>query len=100
MSSSRPTIGPEDYSNDYDGALPKRGYTTRGKLEQQRTAAPVFTGLVRRWERRWVKQGHLTVLKWDRAREATADGGSAAVDGAGGMESTRKRPRPPSPDKP
>ena len=37
-----------------DQAAPKqRGYTTRAKEEARRTEVK-FTGLVRRWERRWV----------------------------------------------
>ena len=55
-----------DYEvGDLDG--PKRGYTTRSKEEQRRTGVGTrFTGLVRGWEKRWVKHGHLTVLRWER----------------------------------
>ena len=74
---TRSSIGPEDYE---DLGFPKRGYTTRGKLEQQRTAAPIFTGRVRRWEKKWVKQGHLTVMKWEHVsgEEKTLSGTSPA----------------------
>ena len=69
-----------DYIVGEDDALPplkggKRGYTTRGKVEQERSAAPAFTGKVRKWEQRWVKQGHLTVFKYVRV-----DSGAVAAE--------------------
>ena len=51
-----------------DNQLQKRGYTTRAKEEARRTAVK-FTGLVRRWEKRWVMQGHLRVLRWVRVQD-------------------------------
>ena len=54
---------------------PTRGYTTRAKEEQRRTAAPVFTGRVRRWEKRWVDHGHLPAFCWVHA-EVTEAGDS------------------------
>lgn len=79
-----------------DGPKP-RGYTTRGKVEQQRTAAPVFTGLVRKWEKRPVQQGHLTVIKWERvqetATEAAARNNASADSSSAGGDPSRKRMR-------
>ena len=80
-----------------DQAAPKqRGYTTRAKEEARRTEVK-FTGLVRRWERRWVRHGHLRVLRWERVEEqqersrgpSRADGGGTAAE-----EPARKRARP------
>ena len=49
-----PAVGEEE-------SRPKqRGYTTRAKEEARRTEVK-FTGLVRRWEKRWVNVGHLKV---------------------------------------
>mmetsp|Transcript_25070 Transcript_25070/g.54157 ORF Transcript_25070/g.54157 Transcript_25070/m.54157 type:complete len:121 (-) Transcript_25070:230-592(-) len=53
---------------DFAGA---RSYTTRAKEEQRRTAASAFVGRVRRWEKRWVKQGHLLLLSWERTDHLT-----------------------------
>ena len=50
----------------------KRGYTTRGKVEQERAAAPKLIGKVRSWQKRYVKQGKLTVMRWQRTDEAAA----------------------------
>ena len=85
-----------DYEVDVDA--PKRGYTTRAKEEQRRTAAPAFTGRVRRWEKRWTQHGHLTVLKWERVDEgdvSNSGGPPAAAAGAtpAAYEQPRKRAR-------
>ena len=61
----------------YELDVPKRGYTTRAKEEQRRTAAPAFTGRVRRWEKRWSRQGHLTVMRWERVDSEATDSGVA-----------------------
>ena len=54
----------------------QRGYTTRAK-EEARKAEVKFTGLVRRWEKRWVNMGHLRVLRWERVGQAdSADAGA------------------------
>ena len=54
-----------DYYIGEEEARPKqRGYTTRAK-EEARKAEVKFTGLVRRWEKRWVKVGHMRVLRWE-----------------------------------
>ena len=58
-----------------DAEVTTRGYTTRAKEEQRRTAAPVFTGRVRKWEKRWSLVGHMAVLRWERV-EADAAGGA------------------------
>ena len=60
-----------------------RSYTTRAKEEQRRTAAPAFVGRVRRWEKRWVKQGHLDVYSWVRTDNLAV----VAIDEAGGKRS-------------
>eukprot|EP00325_Prymnesiales_sp_UTEX-LB-985_P000370 CAMPEP_0174705450 /NCGR_PEP_ID=MMETSP1094-20130205/8671_1 /TAXON_ID=156173 /ORGANISM="Chrysochromulina brevifilum, Strain UTEX LB 985" /LENGTH=98 /DNA_ID=CAMNT_0015903615 /DNA_START=21 /DNA_END=317 /DNA_ORIENTATION=+ len=88
-----------DYEVDVDA--PKRGYTTRAKEEQRRTAAPAFTGRVRRWEKRWTQNGHLTVLRWERVDEGDlSNGGGPSTEvglaTAGAMpaeEPSRKRAR-------
>jgi hypothetical protein len=91
MATARSSIGPEDYE---DSMFPKRGYTTRGKLEQQRNSQPVFTGLVRRWEKKWVTQGHMTVLKWERVKaDGAANGRGVEASEAPVAEPSRKRPR-------
>ena len=89
---ARSSIGPEDYE---ESIFPKRGYTTRGKIEQQRNAQPVFTGLVRRWEKMWVTRGHMTVLKWERVQtDGEANGrGLEKTEVVAAAEPSRKRPR-------
>jgi hypothetical protein len=78
------------YEVDIDA--PKRGYTTRAKEEQRRTAAPAFTGRVRRWEKRWTQHGQMTVLRWERVDDA--DTGDASMSGATPAEEpSRKRAR-------
>ena len=57
-----------------------RGYTTRAKEEQRRTAAPVFTGRVRKWEKRWSYVGHMSLMRWERVE---AEAGSAAPTATG-----------------
>lgn len=57
------TVG--DFAIDAESGT--RGYTTRAREEQRRTAAPVFSGRVRRWEKRWVSVGHMVLLRWERA---------------------------------
>eukprot|EP00966_Prymnesium_polylepis_P160846 3717072-Prymnesium_polylepis.1 len=49
-----------------EGEVSTRGYTTRAKEEQRRTAAPVFSGRVRRWEKRWSFVGHMALFRWER----------------------------------
>ena len=88
-----PTVAEDD--------RPKRGYTTRAKEEARRTEVK-FTGLVRRWEKRWVIMGHLRVLRWERVQDA-AEGGEAdrsrgitptpASMAMGSDEQARKRAR-------
>lgn len=51
----------------------KRGYTTRGKVEQERAAAPKLIRRVRHWEKRWVKRGKLNVMRWERIEDAAAN---------------------------
>ena len=65
---------------DYGG----RSYTTRAKEEARRTAQPGFTGRVRSWEKRWVQQGHLTVLTWVRKTERLESTGEESTDAAKG----------------
>ena len=76
-------------------ARPKqRGYTTRAKEEARRTEVK-FTGLVRRWERRWTQVGHLRVLRWEREDGASgepADRPSHAAPAAA-EDQSRKRQR-------
>ena len=50
----------------------KRSYTTRHKEEQRRSAAAAFAGHVRKWEKRWEKNGHLEVLTWVRIEGSSA----------------------------
>ena len=71
----------------------KRGYTTRAKEEARRTEVK-FTGLVRRWEKRWVLLGHLRVLRWERVQDGV-DGGevSSRVQSSSTEEPARKRAR-------
>jgi hypothetical protein len=83
-----------DYIVGDDDGPKQRGYTTRGKVEQQRTAAPVFTGRVRRWEKRWAMQGHLRVLKWERTAEDSGGPSSTAaaqLEAEGGEEASRAK---------
>ena len=76
----------------------KRGYTTRGKEEARRREVK-FTGLVRRWEKRWVFMGHLRVLRWERVEadqaaepaQQRSRGPTPFATEAG--EPSRKRPR-------
>ena len=75
---------------DYEDAPTKRGYTTRHK-EQQQQLRPTFTGRVRRWEKRWAKQGHLTVWRWERVEGDAADANPDASTGS--EEPLRKRAR-------
>ena len=79
-----------------DPDAPKRGYTTRAKKEEQRNAV-VFTGRVRHWEKRWTRQGHLTVLRWERASSATTKPGvgpsAADVTTSGEDSQASKRQR-------
>ena len=75
---------------DYEDAPTKRGYTTRHK-EQQQQLRPTFTGRVRRWEKRWAKQGHLTVWRWERVEGDAADANTDASTGPD--EPLRKRAR-------
>ena len=74
LSMSSKTVG--DYELE-DGPK-KRGYTTRGKVEQERTAAPKLIRRVRHWEKRWVKHGKMTVMRWQRREEAATE--SAATE--------------------
>ena len=63
-----------DYEIADDVPASKRGYTTRGKEEARRKEVK-FTGLVRRWEKRWVQHGHMRVFRWERVHDgAEADG--------------------------
>lgn len=79
-------------AEDYEDALrPKRGYTTRGQVEAAAKAAPIFTGLVRRWEKKWVKQGHMTVLKWERIKTDGPENGRGAEATSEAVASARKR---------
>jgi hypothetical protein len=88
---------PGEYEADPEG--PKRGYTTRAKEEQRRTAAPAFTGLVRRWVKRWAHSGHLIVLRWERAhpmaQEHTTEAESEESEASSMQidEQPKKRPR-------
>lgn len=82
---------------DYGG----RSYTTRAKEEARRTAQPGFTGRVRCWEKRWVKQGHLTVFSWVRKTERSdpAEQQPAVLSSQSGISEdswfpVAKRPRP------
>ena len=73
----------------------RRGYTTRGKVEQARTAAPVFTGRVRRWTKQVGQVGHLQLLKWERGPSDPAGGDGGLCDtggGGGGGSGTSARP--------
>ena len=82
--------------HEVDPEAPKRGYTTRAKEEQRRTAAPAFTGRVRRWERRWTRNGHLKVLRWERveAGDGTeAQARNAEMSPKQTDEPPNKRPR-------
>ncbi|KAL1530012.1 hypothetical protein AB1Y20_000937 [Prymnesium parvum] len=49
-----------------------RGYTTRAKEEQRRTAAPAFTGRVRKWQKRQSHVGHMKLVRWERVEEAAS----------------------------
>ena len=61
-----------------------RSYTTRSKEEQRRTAASAFVGRVRRWEKRWVMQGHLDLPLWVRTEVlAPAPQGGASTRRSG-----------------
>ena len=79
-----------------DAEVTTRGYTTRAKEEQRRTAAPVFTGRVRRWERRWGQVGHMALLRWERvggdSEERTdyplAPAASSSVDACSNADET------------
>ena len=79
-----PAVGEEE-------SRPKqRGYTTRAKEEARRTEVK-FTGLVRRWEKRWVNVGHLKVLRWEREDGGGDDAARASPELAG--DGSRKRQR-------
>lgn len=56
-----------------DAEIATRGYTTRAKEEQRRTAAPAFTGRVRKWEKRWGLTDHMTLLRWERREEEAVE---------------------------
>ena len=77
----------------YETDVPKRGYTTRAKEEQRRTAAPAFTGRVRRWEKRWSCHGHLTVMRWERVDTETTEARGPMMEAATAEEPSRKRSR-------
>ena len=62
-----------------DDYLPKRGYTTRGKIEAAKTAAPAFTRPVRNWKKQWAPAGHLSVFKWTREGDPPAGASAAAA---------------------
>ena len=83
-------VGPADEED----VRRKRGYTTRAKEEARRTEVK-FTGLVRRWEKRWVLLGHLPVLRWERVQAEASEGGeperTRVPTPAGGEEPARKR---------
>ena len=81
-------------ADDYEDLPAKRGYTTRHK-EQQQQLRPTFTGRVRRWERRWTLQGHLTVLRWERVEGEAAEASNPIASANTPLEDPpRKRARP------
>ena len=51
--------------------------------------------LVRRWEKKWVTRGHMTVLKWERVQtDGEANGrGLEKTEVVAAAEPSRKRPR-------
>ena len=71
-----------------DAEVTTRGYTTRAKEEQRRTAAPVFTGRVRKWEKRWSLVGHMAVLRWERVEADAAGGAPPAATAAPTADAT------------